>query len=77
MVFTVLVNIVLCPFSHTSIAIDTSLYVLVQDVSILLPIVSVGYIVADSCNIIAAIAFYLGLLIAISGLDSFILSSFL
>jgi hypothetical protein len=32
MVFTVLVNIVLCPFSHTSLALDTSLYVLVQDV---------------------------------------------
>jgi ABC-type branched-subunit amino acid transport system substrate-binding protein len=34
MVFTVLVNIVLCPFSHTLVTIDTSLYVLVQDVSI-------------------------------------------
>ena len=33
MVFTVLVNIILCPFSHISIAKATSLYVLVQDVS--------------------------------------------
>ena len=33
MVFTVLVNIILCPFSHISIAKATSLYVFVQDVS--------------------------------------------
>jgi hypothetical protein len=32
MVFTVLINIVLCPFSHISIANATSSYVLVQDV---------------------------------------------
>ena len=44
---------------------------------ILLLIVSVSYIPADSCNIIAATAFYLGLLIAIFGSDSFIFSSFL
>jgi hypothetical protein len=36
-VFTVLINIVLCPFSHISIANATSSYVLVQDVSILFP----------------------------------------
>ena len=34
--FTVLVNIVMCPFSHILVATDTSFYVLVQDVSILL-----------------------------------------
>jgi hypothetical protein len=34
MVFTVLVNIVLCPFSHILVPIDTSFYVLVQDVSL-------------------------------------------
>jgi hypothetical protein len=33
MVFTVLANIVLCPFSHTLVISGTSLYVLVQDVS--------------------------------------------
>ena len=32
--FTVLVNIVMCPFSHILVATDTSFYVLVQDVSI-------------------------------------------
>jgi hypothetical protein len=34
MVFTVLIDIVLCPFSHILVAIGTSFYVLVQDVSI-------------------------------------------
>jgi hypothetical protein len=34
MVFTVLIDIVMCPFSHILVAIDTSCYVLVQDVSI-------------------------------------------
>ena len=88
--FTVLVNIVMCSFSHILVATDTSFYVLVQDVSIpisalllpdfflrldiLLLIVSVGYIPADFCNIIAATAFYLGLLIAIFGSGSFIFS---
>ena len=33
MVFTVLANIVLCPFSHTLVINNTSLYVLVQDLS--------------------------------------------
>ena len=33
MVFTVLIDIVLCPFSHISVTNSTSLYVLVQDVS--------------------------------------------
>ena len=33
MVFTVLTNIVLCPFSHILVTINTSHYVLVQDVS--------------------------------------------
>jgi len=37
-VFTVLSNIVLCPFSHILVTIDTSLYVLVQDVSLNLPL---------------------------------------
>jgi hypothetical protein len=34
MVFTVLIDIVLCPFSHILVAIDTSIYALVQDVSL-------------------------------------------
>jgi hypothetical protein len=34
MVFTVLIYIVLCPFSHTLVTNTTSYYVLVQDVSI-------------------------------------------
>ena len=34
MVFTVLANIVLCPFSHTLVINNTSLYVLVQDLRI-------------------------------------------
>ena len=33
MVFTVLANIVLCPFSHILAKTNTSFYVLVQDVS--------------------------------------------
>jgi hypothetical protein len=36
MVFTVLVNIILCPFSHILVANGTSSYVLVQDVSTLI-----------------------------------------
>jgi len=34
MVFTVLANIVLCPFSHTLVINNTSSYVFVQDVSL-------------------------------------------
>src|SRR4028118_1099260 len=36
-----------------------------------------GYMLADSCNIAAATVFYLGLLIAIFGSDSFIFSCLL
>ena len=53
--FTVLANIVLCPFSHILVTNSTSLYVLVQDVSNL--IVDVDRAACNSPSIDLALAF--------------------
>jgi hypothetical protein len=49
-VFTVLANIVLCPFSHTLVINSTSLYVLVQDVSLLGQIAQTDFVLEPFRN---------------------------